>query len=560
MASGARPTVFILERYHRVQRSQDGQFFTELEMWPFLKPLLERGYVVVAADSRGTGASFGSRPHGDMTDQESQDARDLIEWIAKQPWSSGKVGMFGASYTGITQWLAAGSAPQALKAIIPEVSMFDLYDFLYPGGVYHHEFVDAWGNLTQMLDQQVPGAPVDEDPTMTLSLKANAEHQQNMGIRTLAPRVPFRDSKLPGTDQEMYPATSLTRLLPKINASGVAVYSMAGWYDLWPRDHALWNANLTVPRRLLFTPFSHQMGRSPGWNTLVAPLLKEPFSSSQARELIVNEHLRFFDHWLRGIDNGIMNEPPVWYYVMGAPKGQEWQSSPTWPLHNEVRTRMYLGGGRSGSVASINDGVLGPGEPTLQAANDTLTVDFDLTMGKYTRWQNGYGADLSYPDLRALAEKSLTYTTAPLKEDTEITGHPVVHLWVSARTEDADVFAYLEEVDAEGNSTYLTEGMLRASHRKLSDAPYQNFGLPYHRSFALDLQPLKGNEPVELVFDLLPTSNIFDAGHRIRLRITGADLANFRTPQTNPAPSLQVHRDQQHASYLVVPVIPSRQE
>jgi putative CocE/NonD family hydrolase len=155
-------------------------------------------------------------------------------------------------------------------------------------------------------------------------------------------------------------------------------------------------------------------------------------------------------------------------------------------------------------------------------------------------------------------EKGLTYTTAPLKKDLRITGHPVVQLWVSSTATDGDFFAYLEEVDETGYSTYITEGVLRASHRKLSLPSFNNMGLPWHRSFAQDVAPLIPGEPVKLVFDLMPTSWLFRAGKRIRVTITCADDGNTFTPQYTPTPEVTIYRSIFHSSYIKLPVIPEK--
>ena len=136
-----------------------------------------------------------------------------------------------------------------------------------------------------------------------------------------------------------------------------------------------------------------------------------------------------------------------------------------------------------------------------------------------------------------------------------MTGHPIVHLWVSSTAEDGDFFVYLEEVDGQGVSHYITEGTLRASHRAVSEAPFAYLGLPYHRSFQEDVAPLP-QEPVELVLDLHPTSNLFDAGHRIRVTVTCADHDNALTPVLEPAPTVTIYRNTDYPSRIVLPVIP----
>jgi putative CocE/NonD family hydrolase len=156
-----------------------------------------------------------------------------------------------------------------------------------------------------------------------------------------------------------------------------------------------------------------------------------------------------------------------------------------------------------------------------------------------------------YPDLAANDRKALTYTTGPLARAIEVVGHPVVHLWLERSAADVDIFVYLEGVDPAGRSTYITEGRLRALHRSLSQVPYDRLSLPCTRSFRKDVTPL----PDEPVFDLLPTAQSFQAGHRIRLAITGADRDSYQTPRRRPAPAIRLLRDAQHSSHVILPVM-----
>jgi putative CocE/NonD family hydrolase len=265
------------------------------------------------------------------------------------------------------------------------------------------------------------------------------------------------------------------------------------------------------------------------------------------------EHLRWFDYWLKGIDNGIMDEPPITYYVMGA---DEWRTADQWPLPNQQITPFYFQAGPSGSVNSSNDGLLSQDLPA-DSGQDDYTIDYTTTTGPTTRWTDGYGGGFGYPDMITNDQKGLTYTTAPLDADIEVTGHPVIHLWVSSTSDDGDFYAYLEEVDENGVSTYISEGTLHASHRALSDPPFNYMDLPFHRSYAEDVVPLTPGEPAELVFDLLPTSNVFDAGHRIRITITGADADNYEVVALDPAPTVSIYRGGDRASYIDLPVIPA---
>jgi putative CocE/NonD family hydrolase len=157
--------------------------------------------------------------------------------------------------------------------------------------------------------------------------------------------------------------------------------------------------------------------------------------------------------------------------------------------------------------------------------------------------------------MRSNDAKVLTYTTVPLESSVQVIGHPVVHVWLQADAPDLDLFVYLEEVDDEGNSTYVTEGNLRASHRALGKAPFENIGLPLHHHFRSELQAISAGEPMELVVDLLPTAFEFSKGKRIRLAITFADADNFDTPVIDPAPVVRVLRDKDHASFIELPLL-----
>jgi uncharacterized protein len=150
----------------------------------------------------------------------------------------------------------------------------------------------------------------------------------------------------------------------------------------------------------------------------------------------------------------------------------------------------------------------------------------------------------------------LAYTTPPLDKVLEITGHPVVHLRITADAPDLDVFVYLEEVDGSGRSTYITEGNLRASHRKLSAAPFKNLGLPFQSHYKSDVEPLSAEKPAEMIFSLLPTSYRFTKGNRIRITMACADADNFETPVIDPAPRLRLMRNANHPSFIALPVIP----
>ncbi len=530
------PILWTHTRYRRATVA-NGKVRSSLES-PHLLAMLKRGYILAAADVRGSGASFGVF-NGVFTPEESGDALEMTEWLAARPWCDGKVGMFGGSYLGITQLMAAARKPPHLKAIVPHVALFDLYDMGSPGGVFRQDFTRTWSDLTRYLDREPGVAPVDEDKDGRLLKAAMEEHGRNRTLIDVLGPLRFRDGIDALTGAQPFALWDPAAHIKEINAGGIPVYLIGGWFDSFTSDQfALWR-NLTVPKRMAIGAWSH----SP----------KDPDIVREEMVLLTIESLRWYDYWLKGLDTGIMKEAPIAYQVMRGPKTNEWRMAAEWPLPEAKPVGLFLSGGKTGSVGSVNDGFLR--RKPAAAGSDALTVDFTATSGTTTRWDNAVGGGFGYPDLAANDRKGLTYTTPPLLSDLEVTGAPVVRLWASSTAKDADVFAYLEEVDAKGVSTYVTEGVLRASQKAVSPAPYDNMGLPYHRVFAEDARELVPGEPVELLFEMEPTSNVFDAGHRLRLTIQGADKDNAQTPALTPAPVLTVHRDETRPSAVLLPVV-----
>jgi putative CocE/NonD family hydrolase len=520
--SAPLPVIWTHNRYHR----ENGV----LNYW--LKEILAHGYIIGSVDVRGGGASYGTQQEP-FSPEETQDAYDITEWFAAQPWCDGNIGMYGVSYLGITQYMAASTKPPHLKAIFPSMAMFDMYSFAYPGGVFHNDFLAIWGTLVKEIDTY--GTPVDEDRDGSMLKAALQEHKANRDVYMLASSSPYRDSPDTVLKDQFYKVISPSTYLSEIKNSGIAIYHWAGWYDMYTRDALLWFNNLNNPQKLVIGPWSHT-----GSGTLDDTV----------------EHLRWYDYWLKGIDNGIMQEAPIYYYTMGAPSRLRWHSAWQWPLPGEQPTNYYFSGEHSGSVESVNDGSLNLSAPANVTGKDDYQVDYFTTTGTSTRWDNGAGGSFSYADMTRNDRKGITYTTPPLAEVVEVTGHPIVHLWITLTARDGDFFVYLEDISETGISQYITEGTLRASHRALSTPPYNNLGLPYHRSYAEDLADLP-EQPVELVFDLLPTSYAFDVGHRIRVTITCADKDNALTQELNPPPTVSLYREVDHASYIVLPILPN---
>jgi putative CocE/NonD family hydrolase len=532
------PVVWTHTRYRR-SYIREGKLMSELDS-PLYQSLLKYGYVLAAADVRGSGASYGSW-QGIWTQEESQDAYEIIEWLASQPWCDGNVGMAGGSYLGITQLTAAGTKPPHLKAIFPAVALFDIYAVAYPGGVFYDDFIKHWSELTQMMDTQVIAAPVDEDKDEALLKSAIAEHEQSRALIDIFFPLKYRDNVDEVTGVQPFYTWHPAAYVEEINDSGIPIYLWCGWFDSFTREGFTMFRNFKNPKKIVMGAWSHSP-RDPD-------IQKEEFIPA------IVEEIRWFDHWLKGIDNGIMDEPPIRYHVMNAPKDNEWRTANEWPLPDQKLTKYYFAEGPSGSVNSANDGVLSLDSPPNESGKDEYLVDYSTTTGIATRWDNAVGGGFDYPDMTENDRKGLTYTTEALTEDLETTGHPLAHFWVSSTATDGDFFVYLEEVDGEGVSYYVSEGTLRASHRAVHEPYYDNLGLPFHRSHEDDVNELKSGEPAELAFELQPTSNVFNAGNRIRITITCADKDNASTPELSPPPTISIYRNADHASYISLPVI-----
>jgi putative CocE/NonD family hydrolase len=256
------------------------------------------------------------------------------------------------------------------------------------------------------------------------------------------------------------------------------------------------------------------------------------------------ELLRFFDHYLRGRATGIDTEPPVHYFTMGE---ERWKSVSRWPPPSRTWS-LYPDG--SGKLSA---------SPPRSAETDQYPADFTVGTGTATRWRallGGIGS-APYPERARRDAQLLVYTSPPLDEAVEVTGHPVVRLLVSASSTDAAIFVYLEDVDESGRVSYVTEGELRALHRKRVASPRAAaLPIPLRRFTRADGRPLTPDEPATLVFDLLPTSYRFARGHAVRIAIAAADVDHFtRIPREGPS-TLRVYRGGANASRIDLPRVP----
>lgn len=518
--------------------SADGHLLDPLFRTKWLEAMVKRGYAVIIVERPGTGASFGLM--NPSFEANAREIDEILDWIAAQPWSNGAVGMHGDSFQAMVQFAAAATGNPHLKAIFPASSPLEIYDSIeYRGGVYNKAFAAVFKGAAAHLERLV--TPVDDDTDRRLLTQALAERRNaTMGeqLDLGSQRFAFRDSLTPDGKQ-LWRGASLYPFIDRINRAGVPIYMTTGWYDIFVGDLFFWWDNLIVPKRLTVRPLDH------------TGMDKADFDLDYGAEA-----QRWFDRWLKGIDNGIMEEAPIHYYVMGEPRERAWRASPAWPPPGSTSVPEYLGPGRSGTASSVNDGSLMTAMPREAAASDLYTIDYTTSTGKRSRW-TAVNFPRDYPDRREEDAKALSYTSPPLDAPRDLIGHPVAHLWLATAAPDLDAFAYVEEVTATGVSRYVTEGTLRASHRKLGELPFKTLGLPSHAHFKSELMTVPPGKPVELVFALLPTAYHFAAGSRLRVTVAFADADNFATPILMPAPEVRLLRDEAHSSYMTLPLAAS---
>lgn len=512
------PVIFVFTPYRGRYRDAKGAIVeTGLSEQLGLKGLTDYGYVVAVADIRGKGASFGHR-RGFQDRTEALDGRDLVQWLARQPWSTGKVGMLGCSYLGGTTVQVASTTPPALKAIFTAASDLDKYAFVRRGGI------TAQFNTRPDEPPSVDLAtiPVDDDRDGSELRKAVAEHAANTPMGPLWYGMPFRDSVSPLTHNRFWEEVGPYTYLDRIRKAGIATYFWGNWQDEPTEQVIELAANLGG--KLLVGPGTHCVP-PPGFD-------------------LSGEVRRFFDHTLKGVDNGIDRTPRVTFWMNGAPAGREWLQSDRLPGVGVPRRAFFLNGERSGTAKSVNDGSLIAAEGT--PGRDMFTVDYNLGSADYFAFW-----------IDPMDEKGLSFTTAPLTADQAMLGFPIVHLRVAADHADANIFAYLEDVPPSGKADVISFGRLAASHRKLARAPYDVLGLPWHSGLAADNRPLVPSQPVDLDFNLTPSARMLPAGHRLRLTITGADprQRNLADIRITPAPVVTVLRGAGAGSRIEIPLI-----
>ncbi len=506
--SAARlPVVFSYTPYRARFRGPDG---VTAEMGQFknfgLGDLTSNGYVLAVADIRGKGASFGAR-RGFQDRTEAMDGHDLVQWLAAQPWADGKVGMLGCSYLGGTTTHVASTAPPALKAIFTGATDIDKFAFVRRGGI------TAQFNTRpdEPLTDDLMSLPVDEDVEGNQMRAAVAEHARNTPMAALWYGMPYRDSVSSLTGNRFWQEAGPYPYLDTIRKAGIATYFWGNWQDEPTEQVIQWAA--TMKSKLLVGPGTHCVP-PPGFD-------------------FAGEVRRYFDHHLKGRDTGLYREPRVTYHLDGAPAGKDWVRSAREPGAGIARQRLFLAPGAN----------LAAQAPKADAA-EPFRVDYAVGSPEYFAFW-----------ITSQREHGLSWTGAPLAADGDLVGAAVVDLGFAVDRQDADVFAYLEDVAPDGKSDVISFGRLKASQRKLVKAPYDTLGLPWTSGLSTDARPLAPGQSVRLRFALTPTAHRVPAGHRLRVVVTGADprQRNLADLRQDPAPVYTVSQGGRGASFVELP-------
>jgi len=559
LPAGARlPALLSLTRYWRAieLRAPFRWFLKPTALDPDFRDLIpfftSRGYAMVNVDVRGTGASFGTWPYPWAPDSV-EDTREILDWIVAQPWSDGRVGSHGISYLGTTAELAAVVGHPALVAAMPMFNHPDPYtDIAFPGGILNRRFIEAWGRMDETLDRnEVPAefgflgrlvaqgvAPVGGAAGRDVLAAAVQEHRANGSVGAMVQDIECRDDVPPGNDVSL-DSIAVHRYKEALAASPAVLCGWGSWMDAGTADAAI-RRFLTFDnaRCAVIGAWDHggRFNASPYRTSDKPP--NPPLRGQWA------EMLRFFDAYLKDEDSGARGEKALYYYTMGE---ERWKKTPVWPPEGTQYECWYLGDERA----------LLPQAPRDEDASDSYAVNYRASSGLQNRWWEMSALDnesVTYVDRAAAGRRLLTYTSPPLRDAVEITGYPLLTLYLASSARDAAVYAYLEDVDEEGRVTYVTEGQLRPIHRRLAlDAAPYDVQVPYRSFRRQDMEPLAPGEVMEVAFGLHPTSVLIRRGHRLRLSIAGHDEGTFPRIPARGTPVLTVERNTERASRLELP-------
>lgn len=504
------------------------------------------GYVVVAQDTRGRYASEGEYVPFTVEDTgDAEDGYDSVEWLAQQPYCDGNVGTMGASYGAWMQWMLAKLRPPHLKAMCAYSIPLEVTGVDWPGAFRPGRRIRWWMTTMAPDLRRRQGLPGPHTPEEARRIWDEIEHGRWLGF------MPWLDISryLPKglaeyvDDWLRHPNRRAWRFAEAHAEVEVPNLDFSGWYDhcTATMGHLAGmqkNGRTEVARtqaKLIIGPWNHVgIGQRK-----MGEIDFGPQAALDIHDLII----RWFDHWLKGADNGVDGEPTVRYFVMGSAK---WKSADTWPPQDKRESVYYLGS--AGDADQVTGSGLLAAEPPDEEASDAYTYDPNDPCP--TLWTRDLFAGAS--DRRQLEHRQdiLYYRTPPLEDEVEIVGHPEVILYASSSARDTDFFARLVDEAPDGPAIEVCYGMVRARHRNSLDRE----------------ELLTPGEVTEFRIKLGPTACRFLKGHRIRLEITSSDFPNHdRNHNTGGndlaetelvAAQQKVFHSPQHRSRLILTVDP----
>lgn len=498
---------------------------------------VERGYAVVLQDCRGR---FDSGGEFNPYFQEAEDGYDTQEWIGAQPWCDGNIGTFGGSYVGFTQSLTAPLRSRYLKALVPTVSQQDNFGHFYVDGALQLHVAMNFINMSGRTMQSGTRNIMDhEEFYRRLPLVSALDDFVDLPF--------YRDVIRHYTFDDFWKSYSMRFKYEEVEAPA---YIVTGWYDNLVHEgfklfHG-WSTKSRSPEsrglsKLLVGPWTHGNIGSAGLYGTVG-------FGGEAELDFVEEQLRWYDRRLKGIDNGMDDEAPIRIFVMGE---NVWRSEQEWPLARAQDTRYYLHS-RGGANSLSGVGSLSATPPGEEPA-DRFSYDPETPVPTLGGQIMAIQMTVSGPWDRQPVERRddvLVYSTDPLERDVEVTGPISLTLHASSSARDTDFTGTLVDVYPDGKAIIICEGLLRARFRESIEHP----------------SLLDPDKVYELRVDMWETSNLFKAGHRIRLEVSSSNFPRFdRNLNTGNQPGMDaemkvaeqtIYHDAQRPSYLTLPVVP----
>jgi len=536
------PAIVYLTPYNKTGNTARAQLFAS------------RGYVVINADTRGRFESGGE--WDPFSPLHKRDGHDLVEWAATQPWSTGKVGMFGLSYMGWTQWWTATQAPPSLKCIVPEVAPPDnFFNCPYQNGILVCWMVDWAGMVSGRNPHSNGPGPYGGFAVNREAAYRNLPYIDFDKTRRHLPTEWWHKWILQNTAEGEY-WKSIAYQTPE-DYSRVKVPSLAatGWFDA---NFSGTPSNYLGVKKFGATPEARQprMVIGPWEHIINTQRVAANIDFGPQAIIDWNGYVcRWFDYHLKGIENGVLNDPPIHLFVMGL---NQWRTATEWPLPETQWTKYYLHseGKANSSAGNGRLSTVPPGdEPedryVYDPENPTPSADF----------QNGHIDGPRDIQKSATREDVLVYTTPVLEQHVEIIGPITAEIFAATSAKDTDWMVRLCDVSPDGRSSFLAEGVMRARHRDPENAGAFN---------AYRLSSIEPDQVYPYIIEFWrPTGNRFLAGHRIRLEISSSYypyyLRNLNTGEDNLGLAVtsvvakqRIHHDAAHPSHVVLPVIPLR--